>query len=246
ALESSIIIDVEPIGAAGRESLIQELTREQGREITPDVIRLLAESPPGDIRDLLAVLDALRAHPAPTVGDVYRILGTAALAPARDECQSSVADVTQTVSAVVEAAPWGRRIVQAIARWEGEGIETGRLDQALRADTAPDVDVLIDSFARDAERLRQIRAALAGDPRADALVDPDALADAEALLASVLGARAGRFAGGDVQPDLDGAGDAASDASGDEPPPRYPWFLDPVRVDLAWTGVEGRMAEGLR
>lgn len=243
-LAASIIIDAEPIAAAGREAFVRRLADERGIDITPDIIRFLADSPPGDIRELESIVDALAAHPAPTLVDVYRIVGTATAAPEEDEFQAFLADVTRTVSVVVETAPWRRRIVQAILRWEGDGIETGRLDQALRADTPPDVDVLIDSFARDAERLLQIRAALAGDPRAGALVDPDALADAEALLETVT--RTVRPTS-TFQAESDASEEADSSGGDDsESPPRYPWFMDPLRVDLRWTGVEGRMAEGLR
>lgn len=234
-LGSSIIVDVEPLGAAGREMLLRKLAAESSRNLSEDIVRLVVESPPGDARDLIKVVDGLSRIGNPTIGDVYRIMGNEAVAPAEDEFESFLADIAQTVSVVVETAPWRRRIVQAILRWEGEGIETNRLDQALRADTPPDVDVLIDSFARDAERLLQIRAALAGDPRADTLVDPDQLESAEALLATAQ-ADGVRPTEGD---------EFLLDATG-EPSPRYPWFLDPVRVDLAWTDVTGRMAEGPR
>lgn len=245
ALESSITIDVEPLGRTGRLMLIERLVKAQGVEIGSDVLRLLAEVPAGDIRDLQSIVQALAGHAEPTMGDVYRLLGTAEVAPAEDEFQSFLADVAQTVSVVVETSPWRRRIVQAILRWEGEGIETRRLDQALRADTPPDLDLLIDSFSRDAERLLQIRAALDGDPRAASLVDPDALEEAETLLAALSGPAATNPAEGEAAP-LEGEdGDTLRDDL-DEAPPRYPWFLDPVRVDLRWTGVEGRMAEGLR
>ena len=244
-LESAVTIDIEPLSAAGRTTLIRKFAEERGFNFAPDIIRLLADVPTGDVRDLQSILEAVGVLPTPTAGDVYRFLGKAEVVPTNDEFQSFLADVTQTVSVIVETSPWRRRIVQAILRWEGEGIDTGRLDRALRADTPPDVDHLIDAFGRDAERLLQIRAVLEGDPRAATLRDPDALADAEQLLAAL--AQSSEASSTEESAPVDGDGeDAGRQADEDEPAPRYPWFLDPVRVDLHWTGVEGRMAEGLR
>src|SRR5690606_33014464 len=70
-----------------------------------------------------------------------------------DEFGSFLDDVSRTLATVVETAPWRRRIAEAILRWEGEGIRTGRLEEALHADTPLDVDSFLMAFSRDAERL---------------------------------------------------------------------------------------------
>ncbi len=117
-------------------------------------------------------------------------------------------------------------------RWEGEGIRTRRLEEALRADTPPDVDRLVDGFARDAARLLDIRAALGSHPRGRTLNDPDDLQTAESLLHAVP-ARTASVA--DFLP-----------PESDETESPDPWFFDPLRAALQWTGVDERLVEAPR
>ena len=147
-----------------------------------------------------------------------------------DEFGAFMADISTAVAAVVETAPWRRRHAAAILEWEGEGMRTRRLEEALDADSAPDVDALLSAFARDAWRLREI-AGLLPTPPADPtlLADPDRLAEAEALLAT---GRATR-----PPPEADPASPAR------RPAPIDAWFLEPSRVDLGWVSVEERVAE---
>src|SRR5690606_30492156 len=98
---------------------------------------------------------------------------------------SFLEDVTRVIATVVETSPWRRRVGEAILKWEGEGIRTARLEDALQADTAPDVDALLDQFSRDATRLLQIRDEVGDRAAGERLDDPDQLARAESVLASI-------------------------------------------------------------
>ena len=105
-----------------------------------------------------------------------------------DEFSAFLSDIAATVEEIVETAPWRKRLAEAILRWEGEGIRTRRLEAALDADTAPDVDAILDSFAADVEALRGIRRELetirSDSARSPVLSDPDRVGEAEALLVS--------------------------------------------------------------
>jgi hypothetical protein len=95
----------------------------------------------------------------------------------------------------VEEAPWRRRLGEAILRFEGEGIRTRRLETALDADTAPDVDAVLEAFSGDVARLRQLAEELVAltpeAARNPALNDPDRVPEVEALLGAARAAVAG-------------------------------------------------------
>ncbi|HEX2079930.1 MAG TPA: DnaA/Hda family protein [Longimicrobium sp.] len=106
----------------------------------------------------------------------------------QDEFSAFLSDIAATVEEIVETAPWRKRLAEAILRWEGEGIRTRRLEAALDADTAPDVDAVLAGFADDVEKLRAIRRQLeemrSDSARSPLLADPDRVGEAEALLVS--------------------------------------------------------------
>lgn len=153
---------------------------------------------------------------------------------APDEFAAFLSDIASTVEQLVETAPWRRTLAEAILRWEGEGIRTRRLEDVLEADSAPDVATLTDAFAADVQRLREIETEIRVlDPAAAAnpiLRDPDRVAEAEALLAT-LRAAAER-----------GRANPAAAAIG---PALDRWFLN--REKLAWSAValEDRLIEEL-
>lgn len=145
-----------------------------------------------------------------------------------DEFGSFLDDVSRTLATVVETAPWRRRIAEAILRWEGEGIRTGRLEEALHADTPLDVDSFLMAFSRDAERLVTIRRELAAMGIETRINDPVSLASAEAQLASAIAAREA----------LAHEGDEAGTVPG---PVVDAWFLNPDKLVLDWVDIEGRL-----
>ncbi|HET7322252.1 MAG TPA: hypothetical protein VFI96_07155, partial [Longimicrobiaceae bacterium] len=122
-------------------------------------------------------------------------------------------------------------LADAILRWEGEGIRTRRLEAALDADSAPDVDALLGDFSRDARRLLEIAREL-NEPPADPalLIDPDRLAEAEAFLAGQRG------------PDGKEA-EAPLPTLRPARPPADPWFLDRERFCWRWTALDERLLE---
>jgi hypothetical protein len=146
-----------------------------------------------------------------------------------DEFSAFVLDIASTVEQLVEAEPWRKKLAEAILRHEGEGYRTRRLETALEADTAPDVDALLASYAVDLEKLRAIAAEMAElDAEAAGSVvlrDPDRLGEAEALL---LGAR------------------AAAERSRPAPPPVDRWYANnPEKVAWGWLALEDRLIEEL-
>jgi hypothetical protein len=146
-----------------------------------------------------------------------------------DEFSAFVLDIASTVGQLVEGEPWRRRLAEAILRHEGEGFRTRRLETALEADTAPEVDALLAGFAADLEKLRAISAELeelgAEAAGSAVLKDPDRLAEAEALLA---GAR------------------AAAERSRPAPPPVDRWYANnPEKVAWGWLALEDRLIEEL-
>lgn len=235
-LAGALLVEIEPMKHAGRDAIVRKLARERMLVLGDDVVTLLTSSSSGDIGELerlvacLADSSARTARP-PTVDDVYALLGSGDT-ESEDEFDSFLEEVTQTLSVLVETAPWRRRIAQAILRWEAEGVQTHRLDDALRADTPPDVDELIEGFARDARRLLEIRAELKSHPRASSLDDVDDIEAAEALLRAVADRAAPTE---DLTTDEEDEADAV-DA----------YFFEPARVVLDWVGVEERLEEGTR
>jgi hypothetical protein len=173
---------------------------------------------------------------APEPDEVEALVGlgrTEAAARMDSEFGQFLSDISTAVAAVVETAPWRRRIAQAILRWEGEGIRTRRLEAALDADSAPDVDGLLASFARDVARLREVGREMPmppGDPLL--LTDPDRLPEAEDLLAKSRAAtRPRRAAPAAVAPS--GAPKTAAD----------PWFLDREKLAWSWLALDDRIVE---
>jgi energy-coupling factor transporter ATP-binding protein EcfA2 len=153
---------------------------------------------------------------------------------APDEFNDFLSDLTTAVAAVVETAPWKRRIARAILRWESEGFRTRRLEQALDADSPPDVDALLAAFGREASRLREIQRELPTPPADPSLLDdPDRLGEAEQLFATARSA---------LTPP------AAPERP--SPPPREPrttsmdsWFGDREKLAWSWAAAEDLLIE---
>jgi hypothetical protein len=149
-----------------------------------------------------------------------------------DEFSAFLSDITATVEEIVETAPWRKRLAEAILRWEGEGVRTRRLEAALDADTAPDVDAVLDAFAADVEKVRAIRAELeamrSDSAKSPLLSDPDRAGEAEALLVSAKAA-AERKAEEAIraQPQVDR------------------WYFNPEKAAWDWLALEDRLIEEL-
>jgi hypothetical protein len=214
-MDRGLVVEIAPFDEDTRQTFIDRVAGERGAALNADVIRALAASDfdgaPSLRRAVHRLLDhALAEGRQPNPGDVLRILverGDQAPPSPPDEFGSFRDDVTRTVALVVETAPWQRRIGEAILRWEGEGLRTTRLEDALLADTPPDVDALIESYSRDANRLLQIRREIGEVAIVERLDDPADLERAERILAGYRTAH-GPAPGGVIAPADDRAGAA--------------------------------------
>jgi hypothetical protein len=241
-LASGLAVEIEPADPETLAQIARLFASDLGSTLPEPVLRALAAHRFGDLRRLRAAVAALadladtRGRP-PDVEDARRIAGDLADPPTGDEFGSFLADLDRVISAVVETAPWRRRIAEAILRWEADGIRTRRLDEALHADIPPDIDALLEGFAADAMRLIGICAMLRGAGMDATLDDPDRLDEAERLLVEV-----GGSPGASVPP----PGDSPAVADHDDPRPADPWFLDRERLVIVWSDTAERIVEDPR
>jgi hypothetical protein len=237
-LAAGLTVDIAPLDAETRRAIIRALAAECDVLLEADVVEALGALPIESVRELQLALDSLLTtmrieSRRVEAAEVAQLLGFAveprpAPAPA-DEFGAFLSDVSTAVAAVVETAPWRRKIASAILRWEAEGVRTRRLEAALDAETAPDVDALLGAFTRDVVRLREIGRELPRPPSDPTLLrDPDRLAEAEALLARERPAPAP----GPEWETLD-----AEEVTLDE------WFLDREKFAWDWVSLEERLME---
>lgn len=240
-LAGGLIVDVTPPEPETRLAIVAQLLSERRQSLPPKVVEAIARLPIENVRDLHGAVDRLllvvreerRNISAEEVEDLVG-LGGRTSARTDTEFGDFLSDISTAVAAVVETAPWRRRIAQAILRWEGEGIRTRRLENALDTDSAPDVDALLTGFARDVARLRELGAQmpmLPGDPLL--LLDPDRLTEAEDLLAKTRAATRRQ----QEQPAPTPPQPVSASASAD------PWFFDREKIAWDWIALEERIVE---
>ncbi|MDX1674344.1 MAG: DnaA/Hda family protein [Longimicrobiales bacterium] len=193
-LSGGLIVDVSAPDYETRVAIARRKAEERGRSLSMDVCEAVGRIAFTNVRELQGALNRLIAVEeleGRTVkpGEVDAILGAAA-SRGRDEFGEFLSDISGTVSAVVEEAD--RRIADAILQWEGEGYQTRRLDRALESSLSlAQAEELVRRFEHDVGRLRRIAEEIRTlDPQADEmespiLADPDRVAEAEALLATV-------------------------------------------------------------
>lgn len=232
-LAGGLVVDITPAEAETRVEIVRRAAVQRGVALPAGVGEALARLPLDGARELHAgveriaqVQDAERRQVRP--GELAALVGIRPAEPA-DEFSAFVFDIATTVGQLVETDPWRKRLAEAILRYEGEGFRTRRLEQALEADSAPDVDSLLAAYAADVERLSTIAAGLAELDSEGAssavLKDPDRVGEAEALL---VGAR------------------AAAERSRPAPPPVDRWYLNnPEKVAWDWLALDDRLIEEL-
>lgn len=238
-LAGGLVVDVGPAEPETRLEIIRQGAAERGLTLADGVAAALAGLPLDDARELHAGLDRIarvqeEERRSVAAGEVPALVGLAEVEPGPlDEFSAFLSDIASTVEQLVETDPWRKRLAEAILRFEGEGLRTRRLETALEADSAPDVDRLLDAFAADVERLRALAAELvAVDPAAAAspvLSDPDRVAEAEQMLA---------------------AAKAAADRRAAEPAPAPPpvdrwYFSNPEKLGWDWLALDDRLIEEL-
>ena len=235
-LGEGLSVDVAPPDAPTRLAILRQLVRERGQSLPNEVLDALAALAILDVRELRAALDRVLVAAETVYGGVEparvaEIVGAEpAESPADVEFAGFLTDVSSALAAVVETAPWRRQLAEAILRWEGEGVRTRRLEAALDAESAPDVDGLLRDFARDVARLRELVRSLPAHALDPALrSDPDRLEELEALAAV---APASAIVTGPAERDPEEPLDA--------------WFLDRARFAWDWVSLDERVIEEQR
>lgn len=245
-LTGGLNVEISPPDPASRRAIVSRIVADRSYDVPDAVIGALAELPVSDVRELQSVVTRVVAaaeleNRRVTVEDVGRLdeRSPGGFDPEEDEFDDFLSDISTAVAAVVETAPWRRRLAAAILRWEGEGVRTRRLEAALDADSAPDVEALLTAFGRDVGRLRHIARELPPGAATDPLLlrDPDRLPEAERLLSeSATHSAAGN---GAARPPRSAAM-ALSAESIDR------WFLDPEKLAWDWIALDERIVEEQR
>lgn len=234
-LSAGLTVDVTPPDAETRRGILRQLAAEHDLPLQPALLDALALLPIENVRELIGALDRIiaaveREEIPARAADLGPLLGLGGEweNAGGDEFGTFLTDISSAVAAVVETAPWRRTLADAILRWGGEGVRTRRLEAALDADSAPDIDALLADFGRDVIRLREIERELPVPPDDPQLLrDPDRLAEAEALLART----------------RHPAPPAAPEPPLEPQPVADPWFLDRDKLAWQWVDVEGRALE---
>ena len=237
-LAGGLVVDAGRPDAETRLEIVRQGAQARGVTLASGVDDRLANLPLDGARELHAGLDQIARvqrdeRRSVEVEEVESVVGIGGGEEAPlDEFSAFLSDIASTVEQLVETDPWRKRLAEAILRFEGEGVRTRRLEAALDADSAPNVDALLEGFGGDVERLRAIRAELAAmgadGAHASVLADPDRVADAEALL---LSARA--------------AAERKAEAAPPAPPVDRWYFNNAEKVAWSWLALEDRLIEEL-
>lgn len=223
-------------GADSREEIARKAAAQRGIQLGDGAAAEIARLPLGNAAGVVAAVERVGAAQAERGGPLPRgeVAGVARpdTGGSADEFTAFLSDIAATVEEIVETAPWRKRLAEAILRWEGEGVRTRRLEAALDADTAPDVDAVLDAFAADVETLRGIRRALeemrSDSARSPVLNDPDRVGEGEALLVSARAAAERRAEeAAKAQPQVDR------------------WFFNGEKTALDWLALDDRLVEEL-
>jgi len=226
-------------GADARSEIARRAADQRGISLGEGAAEEIARLPLGNAAGLVAAVERVGAAQVERGRTLPRdeVAGVAHPASAPpihtpDEFSAFLSDIAATVEEIVETAPWRRRLAEAILRWEGEGIRTRRLEAALDADTAPDVEAVLAAFAADVETLRGIRRELeemrSDSAKSPVLGDPDRVGEAEALL---VGARA--------------AAERRAEEAARAQPQADRWYFNPEKTALDWLALEDRLVEEL-
>ena len=235
-----LAVDLPPVTDEGHQSREEIATRaadQRGITLEDGAAAEIARLPGTDAAGLVQAVERVGAAQTERGGTLSADEVAAVVSPgpplhSPDEFSAFLSDITATVEEIVETAPWRKRLAEAILRWEGEGIRTRRLEAALDADTAPDVDAVLDAFAVDVEKLRAIRTELetmrSDSARSPLLADPDRVGEAEALLVSAKAAAERR----------------AEEAAKNQPQVDR-WYFNPEKAAWDWVALEDRLIEEL-
>lgn len=235
-----LAVDLPPAAGDGhpsRQEIAQRAADQRGITLGDGAAAEIARLPVQDAAGLVEAVERVGAAQTErggtlSAGEVAALNQPEPAVHTIDEFSAFLSDIAATVEEIVETAPWRKRLAEAILRWEGEGVRTRRLEAALDADTAPDVDAVLDAFAADVDKLRAIRAELetmrSDSARSPLLADPDRVGEAEALLVSAKAAAARKAEeAAKAQPQVDR------------------WYFNPEKAALDWLALEDRLIEEL-
>jgi hypothetical protein len=232
-----LAVDLPPADDDARTEIARKAARQRGIELAPSAAEQIARLSVDGAAGLIAAVERVGAAQAER-GEALADEELAAVAQPEpstapgDEFSSFLFDISATVEEIVETAPWRRKLAEAILRWEGEGMRTRRLEEALEADTAPDLDALLDGFALDVARLREVAAELEGmkaeSAKSPVLADPERVSEAEALLVS---ARA--------------AAERKAEEEARAKPQVDRWYFNGEKAVLDWLALDDRLIEEL-
>ena len=234
-LGDGMVVDIAPPEPETRREIVRRHAAGQGVELDSGVDDVLANLGVAGAHELHATVDRIAAvqaeRGAPVSAAEVPAIVDGGAAP-NDEFSAFLSDIAFTVGQLVEEAPWRKRLAEAILRWEGEGVRTRRLESALDADAAPDVDAVLAGFAADVGKLRALREQLVAlDEKAatsPVLADPDRVGEAEAMLLSARAAAERRIAQEPAAPPVD----------------RW-YFTNAEKVAWGWIALDDRLIEEL-
>ncbi len=195
---AGLVADLAPPDYETRVALVRRKADERGHALADGVAEAVARVAYGNVRELQGGLNRVLAAQEMD-GAAVEAEGVPALlgfAPEKRETVEFDSFYTEVAGAVAEIATHSgreQRLVDAIMRFESEGVRTFRLEVALRnPPTEAEVVDLIDRFTTDVDRLKAIADEIRVlDPeapelaRADLLRNPDRVLEAEALVAQV-------------------------------------------------------------
>jgi hypothetical protein len=233
-----LAVDLPAAEADSRPEIARRAAEQRGITLQGDAAEQIARLTGDGAAGLIAAVERVGAAQTERGGTLAgdELAGVAqphsGSAHTMDEFSAFLSDISATVEEIVETAPWRRRLAESILRWEGEGVRTRRLEVALEADTAPDLDALLRSFDDDVARLRLISADLealgADSAKSPVLRDPDRVGEAEALLVSAR---------------------ASAERKAEEVERARPqvdrWYFNAEKTALNWLALEDRVLEEL-
>ena len=168
-LSGGLVVDIGSPDFETRAAILRGVATERNFQVPDELLNELARIEFTNVRELQGALNRLVAHRSLGSGelrveDVAKALGLEmpGQGPRRstDDFQSFLKDVTSAVQLHVEN--WKARLTEAIAFWTGEGYRTGVLERALAMPKPPDVEGLIDTYAKAVEHLKALEAQATG------------------------------------------------------------------------------------
>jgi chromosomal replication initiation ATPase DnaA len=175
-LSGGLVVDIGEPEYDTRVAILRSAAIARGLAFGAGVLEDLARATSGSVRDLKAALDRLGAE--------QHAAGAPPPSAAPDEYEQLLTDVHSVVTESVE--PWRVQLGEIIARWSGEGYDTGLIERHLETGEAPDLAAIEADFEAAVARLRGLEAEAARlDPRLAGLAvfhDPARVKEAEGVV----------------------------------------------------------------